>query len=85
MLLEEFGIEWVKVAEDSPLVGQTLQESEIRPRTGVSVIAVLRPEGSIQSPPPETRFRDGDTLVVIGHRDQVEEFLATFSMLPTEA
>ncbi len=85
MLLEEFGIEWVKVAESSPLIGQTLREAQIRERTGVSVIALLRTEGAIQSPPPDTRFENGDTLVVIGTRDQVEDFLATYSMLPSEA
>ena len=85
LLLEEFGIEWVKVAGDSPLIGQTLRESEIRVRAGVSVIALLRAEGSMLSPPPDTRFAEGDTLVVIGTREQVEGFLATFSMLPTEA
>ena len=66
-------------------MGQTLRESEIRERSGVSVIALLRPEASIQSPPPETRFHAGDTLVVIGTREQVEGFLATFSTLPTDA
>ncbi len=85
LLLEEFGLEWVKVEGDSPLVGKTLRESQIRERTGASVIALLRTDASIQSPPPETRFHDGDTLVVIGTRDQVEGFLATFSTLPTDA
>jgi len=81
MLFEQFGIEWVKLEEDSPLAGLTLQESEIRPRTGASVIAVLRPEGSLPSPAPDTRLRSGDTLVLVGHPDQVERFLATFTRL----
>lgn len=85
MLFEEFSIEWVTLAEDSPLVGQTLLGSGIRVQTGVSVIAVLRPEGSLPSPPPETEFRAGDTLVVIGLRDQVERFLATYSLLEPDA
>ena len=85
MLFEEFGIEWVKLEQDSPLVGLTLQNAEIRARTGASVIAVLRPEGSIPSPAPDTRFRAGDTLVLIGHPDQVERFLSTFTNLSSGA
>ncbi len=81
LLLEEFGLEWLKVEEESALIGATLQSSEIRARSGASVIAVLRPEGSILSPPPSLRIEAGDTLVVMGHRDQVEQFLSIFSTL----
>ncbi len=85
LLLEEFGLEWLKLEEDSPLVGATLQSSEIRARTGVNVIAVLREEGSILSPPPDLQIESGDTLVVMGHRDQVDQFLASFSTLRPES
>lgn len=84
MLLEEFGIEWVKLESDSPLVGSTLQQSGIRARTGASVIAVLRPERSLASPAPDTEFRDGDTLVVMGQREQVESFLKAFTRLSSD-
>ena len=84
MLFEEFGIEWVRLEPDSPLVGLGLQESGIRARTGTSVIAVLRPEGSIPSPAPDTRFAAGDTLVLIGHPDQIERFLSAFTDLSSE-
>jgi len=85
MLFEEFCIEWVALDESSQLIGQTLQQAEVRARTGVSVIAILRPEGSMASPAPDARFRNGDTLVVIGQRDQVETFLRTFSKLAPES
>jgi TrkA domain protein len=85
MLFEQFTIEWAKLEESSPLVGQTLRGAEIRPRTGVSVIAVLRPEGSLPSPPPDTELLAGDTLVVIGLSDQVERFLSTYALLPPGA
>ena len=83
MLFEEFTIEWVKLDESSTLVGQTLHGSGIRARTGVSVIAVLSPEGSVPSPPPDLEFRGGETLVVIGLRDQVERFLEAFTTIDT--
>ncbi len=84
MLFEEFGIEWVKLEPESPLVGLSLEESGIRARTGASVIAVLRSEGSIPSPAPDTRFAAGDTLVLIGHPDQIERFLSAFTSLSSD-
>ncbi len=85
MLFEEFGLEWVTLESNSPLLGQTLLDSGIRPRTGASVIAILRPDGSIPSPPPDTVLRERDTLVLIGHRTQVDRFLRTFTHLTPNA
>lgn len=84
MLFEEFGMEWVTLEEGSPLVGHKLRDSGIRARTGASVIAVIRTDRSIPSPPPDTRFEAGDTLVVIGQREQVERFIQEFSSIEIE-
>ena len=84
MLFEQIGIEWATLDEASPLVGQTLESSGIRARTGANVIAVLRGDSSIPSPPPGTRFAEGDTLVLIGHPEQIERFLETFTQLSAE-
>ena len=81
MLFESFSMEWVSLEEGSPLIGQVLRDAGIRPRTGVSVIAVLRSDSSIPSPPPDTVFERGDTLVVIGQRDQIDAFLREFSSI----
>jgi TrkA domain protein len=81
MLFDQFSMEWVNIEENSPLVGSTLQGSDIRARTGASVIAILRADESIPSPPPDVRFEAGDTLVVMGQRDQVEQFLQTYSSI----
>jgi K+/H+ antiporter YhaU regulatory subunit KhtT len=43
------------------------------------VIALIRPERSLPSPPPETTFAAGDTLVVIGLRDAIERFVAEYA------
>jgi K+/H+ antiporter YhaU regulatory subunit KhtT len=85
ILFRTIGLEWVTLDEDSPLPGKTLEESGIRPRTGASVIAVLRGDDSIPNPPPGFRFESDDTLVVLGHREQVEVFLATFARAPGSA
>ena len=58
-------IEWLTVEEDSPLVGQTLAEADIRSEYGVSVIAV-QGEETVPNPEPDTVIGEGQTLVLIG-------------------
>ncbi len=79
MLFKTIAMEWVTLETDSRLCGQTLADSGIRIQTGVSVVAVIRGEDSIPSPAPDFCFQDGDTLVVIGRREQIERFLSVFS------
>jgi len=81
MLFEEFSMEWVTLDADSPLVGQTLRDAGVRAQTGASVIAVLRSDSSIPSPPPDTAFCAGDTLVIIGQRSQVDRFIREYSSI----
>lgn len=66
-------IEWSKVTEDSPLVGETLAGSRIRQEVGVSVIAIQRGEDTITNPDPDETIRAGDTLIVIGSRESCRQ------------
>lgn len=73
-VLGELTIDWYRV-KAGRLPGHTIEELQIRAETGSSVIAVLRPGSpDIPNPPPQTRIEDGDTLVVIGSREQVRDF-----------
>ena len=63
-------IEWYTLGEDSPLVDSTLEASNIRDKTGVTVIAVERGPDAYPSPEPEFTFEAGDTLVTIGRSDE---------------
>lgn len=64
--LGQLDLEWIELDAASPLTGRTLLESDLRRRTGASVIAVLRGGQAIPNPPVEQRFQAGDTLVIIG-------------------
>lgn len=56
----------------SPLVGQTLRESEIRHKTGVTVVLIGREgEEPLTSPGADMILKEGDHLVVVGRGDQV--------------
>jgi TrkA domain protein len=73
-VLGELTIDWYRV-KAGRLPGHTIEELHIRAETGVSVIAVIRPGSpDIPNPSPQTRIEDADTLVVIGSREQVDDF-----------
>lgn len=66
-------IHWIALADGHPLVGQTLLESDIRSRTGASVVAVLREGRLMANPKSSTAFCAGDRVGLIGEKEQVEE------------
>jgi TrkA domain protein len=74
MLAEGTFLEWFNVDESAPIQGQTLAEAKVRDKTGVSIVAIERGEEVIPSPPPDTEFQPGDTLVVIGDRTDIQSF-----------
>lgn len=70
------------VAERIPLPaasrwnGRPLGETQLRARTGASIVAVLRGASAIPSPAPSFRLAGGDTLIVIGTREGAAAILA---------
>ncbi|PGF16706.1 potassium transporter TrkA [Natrinema sp. CBA1119] len=74
MLSDDTYLEWYGVAEEAEVAGQSLAEANIRERTGVSIVAIQRGETLISPPTPETILEVGDTLVVIGDREDCAQF-----------
>lgn len=62
-------LEWVKVVEDSKLVGKTLEALDFRNATGASVVSIQRDDETESNPGPETKIEAGDTLIVLGTRE----------------
>ncbi|GAA5055406.1 cation:proton antiporter regulatory subunit [Nocardia callitridis] len=60
------------IAEESPYVGRTLGETEMRTRTKVSIVAVMRAGQLHPSPGPDFSFAKGDLLVVVGTPDGLD-------------
>ncbi len=56
------------------LAGKSIEELDLRRRTGVTLIAVSRKGKNIVNPPPSLRFEEGDIIVVIGEHDQIKSF-----------
>ena len=74
MVLGQLSVEWFRVTETSAIAGHTLSEAAIRNRTGASVIAILRDKKAFPNPQPDARIEAGDTLMVVGDREQVTTF-----------
>ncbi|RBI58514.1 potassium transporter TrkA [halophilic archaeon] len=68
-------IEWNEISPESTLVGQSLQEANIRDRIGVSVIAIQRGDETIGNPQPDTVIQADDILVTLGMRDEQQAFI----------
>jgi TrkA domain protein len=63
-------IDWVTLEEASPGSGKTIGELQIRRRTGVTIVAIVRDNQAITAPEPSETLRAGDRLIIIGrHQD----------------
>ncbi|MBX3002891.1 MAG: cation:proton antiporter [Anaerolineales bacterium] len=67
----EIEITWVEVPADSPLVGHTLAESDLRGKTGASVVAMVREQKLNANPKSSTKFQAGDRIGIIGDSVQI--------------
>ena len=63
---------WYDLPTDSPLIGMTLEEVNMRYLTGVSLMAIQRANGEeIDYPDSQTTFLLGDRLLVVGSDDEL--------------
>jgi len=66
--LREFGVD-----QKSNLIGKTLAETEIRQRSGATVLAIRSRDGSFNlQPVGSSRIEPDDTLITIGTQEQLE-------------
>lgn len=64
----EIDILELQVSEDSPLVGMKLKNLDLRKQLGVTVIAIRKPNGSLNvTITGDTEVEAGDTLILFGH------------------
>ncbi len=76
LIMKEMVMEWIKVGGGSNLVEKTIAQSQIRKKTGASIVAIIRGEDMFVNPDPNTtKILEGDILVVAGTRQQVKNFL----------
>jgi len=72
-LRDKLQIEEMVVLPSSPLIGKTIKESNIRKHTNAIILAIKRSSGEmIFNPTPNTIIQDGDTLIVLGEKEDLE-------------
>jgi CPA2 family monovalent cation:H+ antiporter-2 len=65
-------ISWQLLEENSPLIDQALSESNIRSRSGASVVALIRQGHLIANPKSNTVFEIEDRIGLIGEPEHIE-------------
>lgn len=68
-------IDWVTLRPDSPGVGRSIADLEIRRRTKITVAAILRGDAPLVAPEPDEVLAAADRLVVVGRQEDLPSFL----------
>jgi K+/H+ antiporter YhaU regulatory subunit KhtT len=56
------------------MIGKSIKNSEIRNKTGVSVVAIVRDNQFYPNPDPDFTFQQADLIGVIGEFQQLQTF-----------
>lgn len=68
---KEFAVGEVILSDRCPLVGQSVEASNLRRKFGITLLAISREEGVLSNPDPDERFRGGDKLIVAGNQESI--------------
>lgn len=74
--IEGLAIDWLPIRADSPFAGRPIGDTQMRARTGVSVVAIVRGDDAVPAPGPDARVENGDYLVVVGTPRGIEDAVA---------
>jgi CPA2 family monovalent cation:H+ antiporter-2 len=67
-------LQWTQIQADSPLVGRSIMESDVRARTGMSIVGVIHKGRVDANPRPDTVLHAGDLIAAIGNEEQAAAF-----------
>jgi voltage-gated potassium channel len=71
----ELRMEEVSICKGSPFSGRSLEESEIRKRFGLIIVAVKKDTGKmIFNPMANYSIEEGDRLIAMGEDENVKQF-----------
>lgn len=82
--LMDVEVETCRIDEDSPALGRTLSELAIRPRTGASVIALMRAGVTHSNPSDKTLLEAGDVLALLGPGDRIRKAIGLLAETKSE-
>jgi K+/H+ antiporter YhaU regulatory subunit KhtT len=70
--LKDASAETVRLHADSPVVGKTLGEIDLRGKTGATVVAVVREDETKISPGAGYKLREDDMILLSGSSKKIE-------------
>ncbi|HID75926.1 MAG TPA: potassium channel protein [Planctomycetaceae bacterium] len=71
----EVTIDELTIPPDCPLVGRTVRETEPRSRHGLLIVAIRRPNQTLEfNPDANTVFEGGGSVIVMGRSEDIERF-----------
>jgi TrkA domain protein len=62
-------IDWIPVSPTSRFAGHSIEETQIRARTGASIVAIIRGTDTIPAPSPEDHLLADDVVLAVGTAD----------------
>ncbi len=77
--LGALSIDWIPITAGWPCAGERLMDTQIREKTGVLVVGIVKGEETLPTPPPDTLLAVGDTLVVVGSDEAIARASALLS------
>jgi voltage-gated potassium channel len=83
--LSHIGLQFdqLEVAVGSLLANKSLSDIELRSNHGFLVVGIQYADGTTKlNPPPDSSLSIGDTVIVLGHRDDIPQLAARFSSAP---
>jgi voltage-gated potassium channel len=80
-----FDLEEISIAKESQILGKSLREARIPERVGLIVLAVKkRGEEKLRiNPGAEEKLEEGDKIIVMGKRDQIDSLRRVYSQPAT--
>lgn len=77
--LPDLEIASFRIEGGAPVIGKTIQETELRKRHGVTLLAVNRNAQIITNPPADLEFAAGDILFVVGDAKTIQQVRLIFN------
>jgi TrkA domain protein len=74
--IEGLAIDWIKVRPGAPWAGRSLADAAIHTTTGVSIVAITGPSGTVAAPGADVVLEPGSTVIAIGEPEGIAEVVA---------
>ena len=74
----EDGVEVQRIQVNGKMLNKSIRELDIRRLYGINIIAIERDHRTDVEFSPDSRFQDGDTILVIGKSEKIDRFERSF-------